>query len=511
MSKSLASFLVESAQHVPERTAVRFMGYDTPFAELEDASNRLASSLQNLGVGPGKHVALYCINSPFFMASYFAILKTGATVVPINLLLHPKEVAFLIKDSGASVLIYHSVTDKAVQAIAQNLDSVEHFIAIGDTEISQAKSYSALLNKGDRAPVLVEPQSEEDVAALLYTGGTTGLPKGAMLTHKNLISNVRSVIEALHLGQQHDTFITVLPMFHSFGATVGFLAPVAAASTVVALPQFQPEATCKTIQDENATIFLGVPTMYAMMVNLPTDKNYDLTSLRYGVSGGAPMPMSVLEKFEARYHVTIYEGYGPTECSPVVSVNPIGGKRKLGTVGVPIPGVEIRVLDENGQEVPAGEVGEVCVRGDNVMKGYWNQSEETEKVFWGDWIRTGDLGKMDDEGYCTLIDRAKDLIIVHGINVYPRQVEDVLYQHPAVAEAAVIGIADEYHGEMVKAFVALREGQTAEPRELIQYCRQHLGKFEIPRRIEILDSLPKSGAGKILRRKLRDIEAEKKA
>jgi long-chain acyl-CoA synthetase len=350
------------------------------------------------------------------------------------------------------------------------------------------------------------------VAAILYTGGTTGTPKGVMLTHDNLLANVASVIEALQVQRHgHDVFITVLPMFHAFGATTGFLAPIAAGATVVALPQFAPEATCRAVQETRATVFLGVPTMYAMMANLPPEATYDLGSLRCGISGGAAMPESVLRRFEQRYGVRIYEGDGPTECSPVTCVNPIGGRTKLSSVGVPLPGVEMKILDEEGRELPAGDVGEVCVRGRNVMKGYWKQPEETLRVFHdGGWLRTGDLGRVDDEGYFYLVDRRKDLIIVHGINVYPRQVEDVLYRHPAVAEAAVIGVPDDLHGEMPKAFVALKPGEDVDGQELIRFCRQHLGRFEVPRRVEVRPSLPKSGAGKILRRALRDEELAKR-
>jgi len=510
MQKSLASILVEAAAKLPHKIAVRFAGANTTFAELDAASNCIANGLIAKGVGPDDHVALYCINSSHFMMAYFGVLKTGATVVPINLLLHPEEVQYVLDDSECKAFIYHEVTDKAVAAIRPSLKTVKEFIAIGNTNIAEADSFARLVTEESTTSVLVAPKQANDVAVILYTGGTTGLPKGAMLTHQNLLSNIASVIQALQLDQFEDTFITVLPMFHSFGATVGFLSPVAAGSKVVALPQFAPESTCKTIQDEKATIFMGVPTMYAMMANLPADQQYDFSSLRLCVSGGAAMPVSVLERFEKRYGVAIYEGDGPTECSPVTCVNPIGGKRKMLSVGLPIPGVEMKIMDDNGAELPVNSMGEVCVRGKNVMKGYWKQPEETAQSFHGEWFRTGDLGKMDEDGYFYLVDRRKDMIIVHGINVYPRQVEEVIFQHPAVAEAAVIGVPDDFHGEQIKAFIALKAGYDLKPNEIIQHCRKHLGRFEVPRRVEVLPSLPKSGAGKILKRKLRDMEAEKR-
>ncbi len=510
-SPSLARFLVETAASYPDRVAVRFAGQDTTFAQLEEQSNRFAHALKRRGYGHGDRIALYCVNSPQFMISYFGILKAGCIVVPMNLLLHPKEAICLLRDSEAKALIYEGIKDDVVSTFRSQLTGLSDYIVTGlSTQHNYAQLFEAVLEYTPSDPICEEPEDDDKVAALLYTGGTTGLPKGAMLTHKNLRSNVHSVVTALKMDKNRDVFITVLPMFHSFGATVGFLAPIAVGSTVVALPQFAPESTCAAIQNECATVFLGVPTMYAMMANLPSDCNYDLSRLRTCITGGAAMPLSVLERFEERYQVSIFEGYGPTECSPVVSVNPIAGRRKLGTVGVPIPDVQVRILDQEGKNVDRNAVGEICVHGPNVMKGYWKRPEETQQVFLGGWLRTGDLGAMDEDDYITIVDRAKDLIIVHGINVYPRQVEDVIYQHPSISEVAVIGIPDDLHGEQVKAFVALRDGESVQPIDIIRFCRDYLGRFEIPRRVEIVDSLPKSGAGKILRRTLRDMERERR-
>ncbi len=506
MPGSLARLLVDSARRRPGDVAVRFGGRSWTFADLDQASNRLARGLIARGVSTGDRVALCCINSPWFVVSYFAVLKAGAIVVPVNLLLHAEEIQFVLEDSGARAIIYHEVVDKVVAAVRPRLAVAIDAIAIGPTAIAGAVAYDDVVAHHAPDAVCVEVEAPVDtVAALLYTGGTTGTPKGVMLTHDNLLTNVAAVTEALHVQQfGHDVIITVLPMFHAFGATTGFLAPISAGATLVALPQFAPDSTCRAIQDERATVFLGVPTMYAMMANLPPDTTYDLSSLRCGVSGGAAMPESVLRRFEQRYGVRVHEGDGPTECSPVTCVNPIGGPTKVGSVGVPIPNVEMAILDDEARPLPVNTVGEVCVRGRSVMKGYWNQPEETRAVFHaGGWLRTGDLGKVDEDGYFYLVDRRKDMIIVHGINVYPRQVEDVLYRHPAVAEAAVIGVPSDLHGEMPKAFVALKPGEDVAARDLIRFCRAHLARFEVPRRVEIRTSLPKSGAGKILRRALR--------
>lgn len=510
MAKSVARLLIDTAALQPEKSAVRFMGTSFSYNDIDLASNRLAHALQSMDIHPGDRVALYCINSPQFMISYFGILKAGAIVVPLNLLLHPEEIAFLLNDSGARAVIYHEIIDQKVKQIQPLVAAVQRWIAIGKSELEQARPFNMIMENYSPGPLLIEPRSKDDIAAILYTGGTTGTPKGAMLTHENLLCNVESVIKALKLEGYEDTFLTVLPMFHSFGATVGFLTPVANGSTVVAVPQFTAESTCQVIHSEHATIFMGVPTMFAMMANLPDDTQVDLSSLRFCVSGGSAMPLSVLERFEKRYGILIYEGDGPTECSPVTCVNPIGEKRKLGSVGKEVPGVEMIIMDDHGVELPVNRIGEVCVRGKNVMRGYWRQPEETANSFFGDWFRTGDLGKMDHERYFYLVDRRKDMIIVHGINLYPRQVEEVIYSHPAVAEAAVIGIPDELHGELPKAFVALKAGYDIKPNEIIQHCRKHLGRFEVPRRVEILPQLPKSAAGKILKRELRDQEIRKK-
>jgi long-chain acyl-CoA synthetase len=513
MESSLARLLVDVAATVPDKTAVRFGGGSTTYAQLDRDSNRLASALRARGVTAGDRLALYCVNSPAFVVAYFAILKAGATVVPVNLLLHPEEMRFVVDDAGARMLLYHPAMDKAVAAVAGTFAAVPELVALGPSSVPGATPLDGVLAAGSDDPILIPPTcSTDDVAAIIYTGGTTGTPKGVMLTHDNLLFNVASVRIALGMDRHpEDIFITVLPMFHAFGATTGFLAPIASGATVVAIPQFNPDGTCRAIQEERATVFLGVPTMYAMMANLPAESSFDLTSLRCCVSGGAAMPPAVMERFEQRYGVPIYEGDGPTECSPVTSVNPIGGRRKPLTIGVPIPGVEMKVMDDAGQEVPVNTLGEVCVRGRSVMKGYWRQPEETRQVFHPDgWLRTGDIGKVDEDGYFYLVDRRKDMIIVHGINVYPRQVEDVLYRHPAVAEAAVVGVPDDLHGEMPKAFVALKPGVDVSPHELIRYCREHLGRFEVPRRVEIMSQLPKSGAGKILKRTLRDQKLQKR-
>jgi long-chain acyl-CoA synthetase len=357
---------------------------------------------------------------------------------------------------------------------------------------------------GDRGPppeVCFDPK--EDVVAILYTSGTTGRPKGAMLTHRNLISNTSSIQEALHFEPGRDIFLVVLPMFHSFAATVGMLFPLLHGCTVVPLPRFEPELVARTIEATRATIFLGVPSMYAVFLRLADEFIETFSSLRFCVSGGAALPMEILERFEARFGKLIYEGDGPTECSPVTCVNPIGGLRKPASVGLPIPEVEMRILDEAGAELADGTVGEICVRGPNVMKGYWGRPEDTREAFFGEWFRTGDLGCRDGDGYFFIVDRKKDMVIVNGMNVYPRIIEDILYRHPAVRDAAVVGRPHKLHGEIPVAYIVLKEGGTSSEKDILDFCRQSLGRHEIPRRVHFRADLPRTATGKILKRELR--------
>jgi long-chain acyl-CoA synthetase len=343
----------------------------------------------------------------------------------------------------------------------------------------------------------------EDLAAILYTSGTTGRPKGAMLTHANLSANAGAVAQALKLTPGQDRILVVLPMFHAFAATVGMLTPLMRGLAMVILDRFEPRLVSSAIARHQATVFLGVPSMYSLLLRLEDEEVPQWRSVRLCVSGGAGMPQAVMSAFEGRFEIPVLEGDGPTECAPVTCVNPLDGPRKPGSVGVPVPGVEMRVADEDGRTLADGEHGEVCVRGPSVMKGYWGLGNETAASFFGDWFRTGDLGYRDGDGYFFLVDRIKDLVIVNGMNVYPRVIEEVLYGHPEVAEAAVVGEPHGLHGEIPVAYVVAKPGAALEPPVLREWCRRHLGRHEVPRRVELRDSLPRNAAGKILKRELR--------
>jgi long-chain acyl-CoA synthetase len=499
---SLPELFQRNLAQFADQPAIYFAGKMLTFAQFDQASRSVAGALAARGIAKGDRVGLYCPNSDAFASAYFGILDAGATVVPLNLLLNPKEVAFILNDAGAKALIYHEAFAPGVAAMRGSVPGLALFACIGATNPLNDLPFSAFTINPQ--PFTIPPLSPaEDLAAIIYTSGTTGRPKGAMLTHRNLFFNTLSIQQALELVPGRERFITVLPMFHAFAATACMLSPLLYGNAIVPLPKFDPGQVADAIAATQATIFCGVPSMFTSLLRLPAVQVAKFASLRYAVSGGAALPVEVLEQFEQKFGKVIYEGDGPTECSPVTCVNPIGGRAKPGTVGQPVPFVAMEIRDDAGAVLPHGQIGEICVRGPNVMKGYWNLPEDTRAAFFGDWFRTGDLGTEDADGYFTIVDRKKDMIIVNGMNVYPRVIEEILYQHPAVREAAVVGEPDALHGEIPVAFVAPKEGATVTAAELRAFCREHLGRHEVPRKVFFRPDLPKNAAGKILKRELR--------
>lgn len=498
----LISLFRAAARGHPERAAVFADAPIWTFSALDIATDGVAAGLAERGVAPGERVALYCPNGADFVVAYLGCLKAGAIVVPVNLLLNPREIAFMLRDSGTRAIFIHAaLADTAASALADAPD-LSLRIGIGfDDDVPLVGCHLHELVQPAPAPSLALGPADD--ALILYTSGTTGRPKGAVLTHGNLAANALAVARTLGVKPGVDRVLVVLPMFHAFAGTVGVLMPLLAGAAIVPVPRFDPQAITQAIELHHATIFLGVPSLYAVLLRLGDDRLAAWKSVRLAISGGAAMPVALLEAFEARFGVPILEGDGPTECGPVTAVNPPDGPRKLGSIGPPIAGVQMRIADADGNTLSDGKYGEVCVKSPAVMRGYWNLPEETAQAFFDDWFRTGDLGWRDADGYFYLVDRIKDLVISNGINVYPRIIEEVLIRHPSVAEVAVVGEPHRSHGEIPVAYVTAAPGLAIDTAALKAWCREHLGSHEIPRRFEVLDALPKNATGKILKRELR--------
>ncbi len=497
---SVGEIIRKSAEKYQDRFALIFKEKKLSYREIEIYSNKLASFLNKNNIGIGKNVCLYCPNIPEFIISYFGIVKTGATVVPVNILLSPEEIKYIIKNSDASAFVYFTGFEEKISEIKTSLPPV--LISTGEKSQFNSFSFKDIFRREKSEFEIPKINQKENVCAILYTSGTTGKSKGAMLTHRNLLFDVNSIIKAVPISER-DVFLTVLPLFHAFGATACMLTPLTIGATISLVVKFAPIEVVETIKNTKSTIFMGVPSMFNVLASLQDEMKPFLSSLRFCISGGAGLPVEIKEKFEKKYGKIIYEGDGPTECSPVTSVNPIGGICKPGSIGKPIPGVEMKIVDERGKEVKKGEIGEIIVKGENVMKGYYKMEEETKKSFFGEWFRTGDMGYEDEDGYFYIVDRKKDMIIVSGMNIYPRIIEEVIYRHPSVSEVAVIPKAHPVYGEVPKAVIVLKNGEKVGRREIISFCRKHLGKHEIPREIEFVKALPKTSTGKIDKKALK--------
>lgn len=490
---NLASLLVESARSGGDRVAVRQDDIVLTYARLDDASARFATLLRNRGVQPGDRVALVMPNVSCFPVAYYGILRCGGVVVPMNPLLKSREVAFALRDSGSRIVVTapHSAQEVATAATEVEIDCLITGTATFDTLVQDSEP---LRRVADRAA--------DDTAVILYTSGTTGTPKGAELTHRNLMTNAATTAGTLlHVGPG-DVLFGGLPLFHAFGQTCALNTAVAAGATLTLMPRFDPAEALEIMRRDGATIFLGVPTMYSALLNNRVPDGHTLSRLRLAVSGGASLPVEVLHNFEREFGVTVLEGYGLSETSPVASFNPPDRPRKAGSIGVPVHGVELRLMADDGTPVGPGEVGEIAIRGDNVMRRYWNRPDETAEAVRDGWFHSGDLARVDDDGYYFIVDRKKDLIIRSGYNVYPREIEEVLYEHPAVAEAAVVGVPHEIHGEEIAAVVTLRDGSRTTADEIRDHVKARVAAYKYPRIVTFTDALPKGATGKILKREI---------
>jgi long-chain acyl-CoA synthetase len=529
-------FLEDSARRFPNQVALEFLGKTLTYQELWDKSRRFAQGLRELGVKPGDRVAIMLPNTPQFVIAFFGTLMAGGVGVNVNPLYTPRELRHQLQDAGAETLVILDhllprfleveretpVKRVVVTGIKDFLPFPKNLLyplkakkdklPLGFPKREGFYAFQSLLQHPPTTPHASDP---EDLALLQYTGGTTGISKGAMLTHRNLVANVLQ-IDAWDstakdlLGK--GVMLGALPFFHVYGMTVAMNYGLYSGYKIVLLPRPEIHAVVEAIEKHGVTHFPGVPTLYVAFNNFPGIEKRNVKSIRICLSGAAPLPVEVAKRFEEITGARLLEGYGLSEASPVTHSNPVLGPIKKGSIGMPLPSVEAKVVDEEGKEVPLGEVGELIVKGPNVMKGYWNRPEETQKALKDGWLFTGDLARMDEDGYFYIVDRKKDMIIAGGYNIYPREVEEVLYGHEAVQEAAVVGVPDPYRGETVAAFIVLKgdyRGKVME-KDIEAFCRENLAAYKVPRIIQFRDSLPKSSVGKILRRELRD-EFTKKA
>jgi long-chain acyl-CoA synthetase len=492
MSHNLAQNLAEAVATHGRRPAVRLDDVELDYATLDAAAARIAGVLRARGVGAGDRVGVMLPNVPYFPAVYYGALRLGAIVVPMNVLLKEREVAFYLADSGAKVLFAWHGFAEAAEAGARQAGAGAILVEPGRFEeaVMAAEPVEAV---GDRAA--------GDTAVILYTSGTTGSPKGAELTHANLGSNVGTVVELFSLAPG-DVLFGGLPLFHSFGQTCAMNAAVRAGALLTLIARFDAGKALEILQRDRATVFEGVPTMYVAMLAHEDRGSVDLSSLRLCVSGGASLPVEVLRGFEQAFDCKVLEGYGLSETSPVASFNHPDRERKPGSIGTPLRGVRMKVVDGEDRELAPGEVGEIVVQGPNVMKGYWQRPDATAEAVRGGWLHTGDMARVDEDGYFFIVDRKKELIIRGGYNVYPREVEEVLYEHPAVREAAVIGMPHDGLGEEVGAAVVLDEPGAVGEDELRDYVKERLAAYKYPRRIWFVGELPKGPTGKILKREI---------
>ncbi len=518
---NLANLLDHQATLTPAREAVVSGAMRLSYAQLNAMASQVAGGLIDLGLKPGDHIALSCPNLPYFPIAYYGILKMGGVVAPLNVLLKPREIAFHLREANAKALLVFEGTPELPmgQMAREGSDEVDHCAHLvvmtanpaATTSIERASTFGQLVSS--QSPVFAtHAPAPDDTAVLLFTSGTTGQPKCAELTHFNMVMNAMASRDMysplLNAGPDAtNRYLITLPLFHSTGQTAQMNAGISSGGTLVLLPRFDAGAALAIMKAERINFWIGVPTMYWALLQhaRQSGANYGeiARELKICVSGGAPMPIAVLEDFEKLFGVRVLEGYGLSETSPVACFNQVQRPSKPGTVGLPVFGCEVRIVDDQDQPVPSGERGEIVIRGHNVMKGYYRRPEETAEALKGGWFHTGDIGIIDTDGYVSIVDRKKDMVLRGGMNVYPREIEEVLMTHPAVSLAAVIGVPDDRLGEEIKAFVVLKPGSTLEADDLIAWSKEQLAAYKYPRTVEIHESLPVGPTGKVLKRALR--------
>lgn len=525
----LYQFLLESGEKFKEKKAIHFLGRDISFGELLSQAKKVANFLQKKGLKKGDRVASMLPNTPQAVITYYGALLAGGIVVQVNPLYTERELEYQLQDSGAKYIVCLDILLPRVSKVREktNLDHIivtriadylpfpkniiypfiqkrQYNMSVKVEETEDTHIWKNIFESVSEDYMQVEIDPKKDLALLQYTGGTTGKPKGVMLSHYNLVANVQMCTHWMYkLKGAEQVVLGVLPFFHVYGMTTVMNLSILYGSTMVLLPKFEVEDVLKTIEKHKPTLFPGAPTIYIGLLNHPDIEKYDLSSIQACISGSASLPLEVQEQFEKITGGKLVEGYGLTETAPVTHANFIWGKRINGSIGVPWPDTDAKIVKEGTlEEVPIGEIGEIAIKGPQVMLGYWNREEETKEALKDGWLLTGDIGYMDEDGFFYVVDRKKDMIIASGFNIYPREIEEVLFEHPGVQEAAVIGIPDEYRGETVKAVIVPKQGVTLDENELNEFCREHLAAFKVPRIYEFRDELPKTIVGKVLKRQL---------
>jgi long-chain acyl-CoA synthetase len=494
---NIARNLERTRMFFPDKTALIFEGQSYTYRQIDEDVNRLTNGLLSLGIEKGDRVALFLPNIPAFVLGYFATQKLGAIAVSVNVMLKKDEVKYILGDAGAKVLF--TTEEQRAEVPNDDLPDLKHIVIAEGEASGNDMHINDLMSRGNSSFKAVEID-RHDPAAILYTSGTTGFPKGATLTQSNINSNAYSTVH--HVGIRSDDRLHLfLPLFHCFGQNFILNSGICAGAAFVMHRRFEPEPVAEAIRRDKVTMFIAVPTIFTYFLNMNLSPK-DLSGLRYCFTAAANMPLEIARRWKETFDMSIYEGYGLTECSPFASYNH-DFQHRLGSIGMPLENVEMKIVNDDGKEMPPGEWGEIFIKGPNVMKGYWNKPEATAEAIHDGWLRSGDIGTTDEEGYFYIVDRVKDMINAAGFNVYPAEVEQVLYKHPAVKEAAVYGSSDPVRGETVHAAVVLKEGVNVTAEDIVEFCRTHIAAYKAPRKVELVSQLPKSATGKILKRVLR--------
>ena len=496
--KNISDMVVKQAESLGEKPVIRFYERDISYRELERKSAAMAAGLEKLGVRKGDRVCMLMDNSPEYYYAYLGIIRLGAIAGPVNCWWQTKEIEFLFKDSGAVAVIFDSNYRTHVETVRANAPELKHFIERGGD--GTFLSFEEIAEKNDQPSTV--SISFDDVSTIVYTSGTTGNPKGVLLTHGNILTNSSQAGKLANI-RADDVVLCFLPLFHVNGLVITGTAPMCAGAQIVLRKGFSATEFWDCVTEYRVSIFSGVPTVYQILLNTPGSEKADLSSLRYGVCGAAPMPVETIRKFEETFKMIIIEGYGLTEATAGATANPIDGVRKIGSIGITFEGSEIKLFDDDDNEVPRGEVGEIVIRGGNVMKGYYNKPEETEIALRGGWLHTGDMAYADEDGYLFIVDRKKEMIIRGGENIYPKELEEIIYGHPKVQEVAVVGVKDEIYGEQVMACLVLKQDEQLDEEEFRGWCKSNMASYKVPKYVTIRKDLPKNILGKILKKELK--------